>query len=134
MTRKITGGVAVIEKDGKHFLIQQSKNKPLDGYWRHPGGSFEKNETEVSGIIREIKEETNLDIKVLNKKPFYIEKDDYEPGYFGFYKAKLIGGNLKIDNFEVADYGFFALDEIKKLKLMKATKSFYEKKYGLILP
>lgn len=134
MSRQITGGVAVIEKDGKHFLIQQSKKKPFGGYWRHPGGSFEKNEKETEGISREIKEETNMDISVISQTPFHIEKDDYEPGYFGFYKAKLTGGIIKIDQNEVADFGFFTLEEIKKLKLMRATKSFYKKKYNLFLP
>ena len=130
MDKQIIGGVAVIEKDGKCLLIKQSKNKPLSGLWRHPGGTFEKGESDADALVRELKEEMDLDIKVLGDKPFHTEKVDYKPGYFGFYKAVIIGGTIKI-NEEIDDYGWFTLEEIKKLPLMKATKSFYKKEYGI---
>lgn len=127
--KKINGGVAVIEKDGKHFLICQSKNKPLGGYWRHPGGSFKLNESFKEGIKREIKEETGLEIEVIDDNPIHVEKIDYKPGFFGFFRAKLIGGEIKIDENEIEKWGWFNRSEIKKLKLMKATKAFYKKIY-----
>ncbi len=129
MVKKLSGGVAVIEVEGKHFLIQQSNNKPFGSQWRHPGGSFEENETEAEGIAREIKEEINLDIKVLDEKPIHIEKTDYKSHYFGFYKAVIIGGEMKVDMNEIQGYGYFTIDEIKRLSLMKATRSFYDKNF-----
>jgi len=128
MSKRITGGVAIITRSRKHFLIRQSENKPLGGQWRHPGGSFEKGESKKQGIKREIKEELGLEIKVLGDKPIHIEKIDYKPGYFGFYKAKIIGEKLKLDKREIDDCGWFTTEEIKNLKLMKATKSFYKNK------
>lgn len=131
MTKQITGGVAVLEKEGKHFLVRQSKNKPLGGQWRHPGGSFLKGERDIDGVTRELKEEVGLDVDVIDKKPIHIEKIDYKPGYFGFYMAVVKRGALNIDKREIDDWGWFSLKEIKKLNLMKATRSFYKKKYFL---
>jgi len=128
MNKKVTGGVAIINTNNKHLLIKQSTSKPLGGQWRHPGGSFGEGESAKEGIKREIKEEIGLKIKVLGNKPIYIEKIDYKPGYFGFYKASIIGGKLKIDRREIDDYGWFTIEEIKNLDLMKATKSFYKKR------
>lgn len=129
--QEIKGGVAVIEKDDKHFLIKQSKNKPLAGKWRHPGGSFNEGETFLEGIKREVKEETGLEVEVIGDKPLHLEQSDYLPGYFGFYKAVIKEGVLEIDNYEIDDYGWFTLEEISKLDLMKGTKEFYRKQYKL---
>ncbi len=131
MDQKIKGGVAVIEKDKKHFLIRQSENKPLGGQWRHPGGNFEKDEEPIDGVKREIKEETGLSIQIIDEKPFHVEKIDYGPGYVGFYRAIPQDGELKIDLREISDYGWFSFDEIKNLNLMEATRSFYRDKYNL---
>ncbi len=124
---KLIGGVAVIEHNGKRLLIQQSRNKPNSGQWRHPGGKFESNETITEGLIREIKEETGLDIEIIHKKAINVSPSEYDAGNFGFFNAKLVGGQLKIDKREVEDAGWFTINEIKKLNLMNATRKFYEK-------
>lgn len=125
-SKKLIGGVAVIEKDGKHLLIKQPKTKPLAGLWRHPGGRFEKNETEAEGIRREIKEELGIEIEV-EKFPFATARSSYQPGYFGFYRAKYIKGKIKHKLDEVEEFGWYGLDEIKKMPLMKTTIMAYKK-------
>lgn len=131
MIKKIIGGVAVIEKDGKHLLVKQAKYKPMSGKWRHPGGTFEKGENALDCLMRELKEELDLRIRVLDEKPFHVEKIDYMPEYFAFYKAVIIDGKIKMDNQEVEEYGWFTLEEILCLDLMNATRSFYREKYSL---
>jgi len=58
---------AVIHKDGK-VLIGRKKEGPhpvnLGGKWHFPGGRIELGETPEQAIIREMKEETGLDVKV----------------------------------------------------------------------
>lgn len=123
--KKIIGGVAVIVKDGKHLLIKQAKAKPLAGQWRHPGGKFNDDETPAEGIRREIREELGVDIEV-EEKPFAVAKSNYAPDYFGFYRAKYLGGKIKSDAGEVEEAGWFSLDDIKKLPLMKSTLKAYK--------
>lgn len=127
--QKIIGATAVIEKNGKHFLIQQSKNKPLAGKWRHPGGHFEKGETSEDTIRRELKEELNADVLFVGKTPLAIGKHDYEPFYFSFYKVGVKNDDFITDKNEIANFGWFSIEEIKKLDLMGATRKFYEKLY-----
>jgi 8-oxo-dGTP diphosphatase len=55
---------AVILKDNKMLVLKQYNYNRQEEYWMLPGGSLEDGETEEEGIIREIKEETNLDVKV----------------------------------------------------------------------
>ena len=70
---------AVIQnKDGKILIAQRNLKKSQGGLWKFPGGKIEQNETKEEAIVREIKEELNLDIfvkKYIGQKIFnYPEK------------------------------------------------------------
>ncbi len=54
---------AIIEQDDKILIAQRAKGSHK-GYWEFPGGKYEKDETGENAIIREIKEEFEVDIKV----------------------------------------------------------------------
>jgi len=60
------GVKAVIFEDGKILMIRRRLNDPHNpGQWDLPGGRINPVEVPQDGLIRETKEETNLDIKVL---------------------------------------------------------------------
>ena len=68
MNRLIVHGLMKI--NGKYILIKRTKikrGKPntLPLYWDIPGGMVEDGETPTKALIRETKEEVNLDVKVL---------------------------------------------------------------------
>ena len=75
---------AIIIENNKVLLIQQT-----DGFWGFPKGHVEENETEEQTAIREVKEETNLDVKINTKYRYQIE-------------YKLPNGNEKIAVFFLA--------------------------------
>jgi 8-oxo-dGTP diphosphatase len=49
--------------DNIEVLLERRGSEPKKHEWAFPGGKIEQNETEEEAAIREIKEETNLDIK-----------------------------------------------------------------------
>jgi ADP-ribose pyrophosphatase YjhB (NUDIX family) len=55
---------AVIFKGNKILVLRQYNYKRKEEYWMLPGGGLEEGETEKDCIIREMKEETNLDVEV----------------------------------------------------------------------
>lgn len=55
---------AVILKDNKMLVLRQYNCKRQEEYWMLPGGGLEDGETEQQCIIREIKEETGLEIEI----------------------------------------------------------------------
>ena len=55
---------AVILKDDRILVLKQYNYNRQEEYWMLPGGGLEDGETEEEGIIREIKEETNLDVEI----------------------------------------------------------------------
>ena len=58
----IVSSIALINKDDNVLLAKRPKNKHLAGLWEFPGGKIKKNETAEHALIREIKEELNIDI------------------------------------------------------------------------
>lgn len=70
--------VIIIDK-GKVLLLHRIK----DGreYYVIPGGTIEDNETPEQAAVREIKEETNLDIK-LGKKVLEVSDEWHNGSYF----------------------------------------------------
>ena len=58
---------AIIKKESYYFIAQRNKNKYMDLKWEFPGGKVEIGETFEEALRREIKEELNIKIKILNK-------------------------------------------------------------------
>ena len=56
---------AIIEKDGKILLVQETK-PAVKGMWNHPAGWLEVNEDPKEAVKREIKEETGFDFEPKN--------------------------------------------------------------------
>jgi 8-oxo-dGTP diphosphatase len=55
-------GVGAIILDGDKILLEQRKNEPSKGKWSVPGGLVELGERIEDAVVREVKEETGLDV------------------------------------------------------------------------
>ena len=62
--KPIVGVGGVVIEDGRALLIRRG-NEPLMGQWSIPGGTLELGETLAEGTVRELKEETGLEVRVL---------------------------------------------------------------------
>ncbi len=103
----------IILQNNKILLLKRTDyNNRYSGYWGCPGGRAEPNETAEENVIREVKEECNLIFKPTSilKTGIWEEKTYYR--FLGEWS-----GSLKIQEEEVSDFGWFSLNEVKKLKL-----------------
>ena len=55
---------AIIYNEKNKILIAKRLSGKYKEYWEFPGGKIENNETHKQALIREIKEELNIDIEV----------------------------------------------------------------------
>jgi 8-oxo-dGTP diphosphatase len=62
--RPVVGVGGVVIEDGHAVLIRRG-SPPLQGEWSIPGGTLEVGETIAEGVRRELREETGLDVRVL---------------------------------------------------------------------
>lgn len=65
---------AAILNEGKYFCAQRPEGKSLAGFWEFPGGKLEQGESPEEALVREIKEEFNANIKILN----YVNEASYD--------------------------------------------------------
>ena len=73
-------GAAVIDK-GKILLLKRVETDDfLPGYYDVPGGKLEEGEDPNKGVLRELKEETGMDGKVIRPYNVWHEVVDYHGG------------------------------------------------------
>jgi len=127
----IIGVGAVIIKDGK-ILLEKRKNDPGKGKWSIPGGLVELGESVEQTVIREVKEETGLDVK----KPEHIDvvdnvvRDENGEVKYHFviidYFVKLKGGTLKAAS-DAEELKWITFDEVDKYDLTKTFREFFQR-------
>lgn len=125
-TKKVT--VALIQDDQERYLfIKRSLYKYLGKYqdaWYPPTGHLKGNEIQEEALVRELKEELNLDIKPIKLLTEWEQDIPGEKAYW--WKCTIIGGEIK-PNFEISDYKYFSKEEVKNIKIWPATKIFFER-------
>jgi len=60
--KKPVVGVGAIVLDDDQILLEKRKNSPGKGKWTVPGGLVDLGETAEQAVIREVKEETGLEV------------------------------------------------------------------------
>lgn len=80
MTKKqpIIGASALVRTNKKDILLVKRLNEPGESLWAFPGGKVDPGETVEETAVREVKEETNIKIKLTELMgPYDIISDDY---------------------------------------------------------
>jgi len=94
---KIIVVAALTQQNGKYLIGRRSTGKFIN-LWEFPGGKVEDGEDHKTALIREIKEEFNVDIEVDNliKKIEHQYSDFYLEMYC--YECSLITENFKLND------------------------------------
>ena len=131
--RPIVGVGAVILQDGKVILVKR-RAEPGKGRWSIPGGSVHLGEKVRDATIREAKEESGLDIEIVDDRPLDVfdsvitDERDRTKYHFTLleFLAKPKGGNLEAAE-DAADARWIALDDVKKYDLTSSFRTFFER-------
>jgi len=62
LRKRLIALLALVNEKNEVLISLRKNKKEYDGYWEYPGGKVEENETIELAIIREIKEEIDLEI------------------------------------------------------------------------
>jgi len=65
---------AIIEDRKGNIVLIKRKYPPFQGFYALPGGFIEGGEKPQQALLREVKEETNLNVKIIEKIGFFDEK------------------------------------------------------------
>ncbi|MDQ5855276.1 MAG: NUDIX domain-containing protein [Actinomycetota bacterium] len=87
---------AVVFDSARRLLLIQRTNEPGRGRWSVPGGRVQAGETDHHAVIREVAEETGLEVKIV-RRAGVVQR--YEPGGAVFdihdYVCLVTGGTLR---------------------------------------
>ncbi len=91
----LTVDVLIRRDDG--YVFVKRKNEPCRGRWAIPGGLVEYGETVEQAAIREAKEETGLEVKLIRLVGVYSDPTRDPRGHYISiaYLAEVISGELK---------------------------------------
>jgi 8-oxo-dGTP diphosphatase len=70
---------ALIDAEGRLLIQQRPPGKPFAGLWEFPGGKVEEGETPEAALIRELKEELDIDVEAACLAPATFASEQ-QPG------------------------------------------------------
>jgi 8-oxo-dGTP diphosphatase len=70
--------VALVDADGRVLLAQRPQGKAMAGLWEFPGGKIHEGESPEAALIRELKEEIDIDVTEACLAPFTFASHRYE--------------------------------------------------------
>ncbi len=98
----------VLVENGKVLLVRR-KFEPHAGMWTLPAGFVEADEDAANCAVREMKEETNLDIEIARLFNVYSAFDDPRTAVvLVLYLGKRVGGELRCGD-DACDARFYDL-------------------------
>ena len=110
MTYEKSCGAIIFNDKNEVLLIQQNS-----GNWGFPKGHMEKGETEVQTAIREIKEETNVDIEINEKYRYeilYLQREDMTKTVVYFVAKEINNNEIKLQDIELQNYKWTKPEEV----------------------
>ena len=121
--------LAIIKKENKFLLTKRHEvgsedPKQFQGMWQLPGGGVNYRETVENALIREVKEELGLDIRVIRMVPFInnsIRENWHGLGMIIHCELKDLSQVIKL-NFESSEFGWFTYEGVMKLNSLPGVK------------
>lgn len=116
-------GALIFNADGKVFLMRSHKWR---GKWVLPGGHIELGERMEDALRREVKEETNLDIRDIEFiyfQEFICDERFWQPRHFIFfdYACKTDSTDVQL-NAEAQEYAWATLEDALKMPVEHYTE------------
>jgi 8-oxo-dGTP diphosphatase len=115
----IVSVVAVIRNDeGKYLVLKRSEREiAYPGMYTFPGGKVEDNDTIEETLIKEAKEEANLDLKpgkILLKDKSFMRPDDQTVKVFSYLCEVENSDNVKISD-DFTGYLWVSFEDLKNI-------------------
>ena len=109
------GGVRVIVLDDENRMLMVCQHHEDRDIWMVPGGGIEEGESSLEAAVREVEEETGLDIEV-QKLLWHVEEvSERGQRFVNFFLGEMTGGTLELGEDPEFDAEHQVLREVKFL-------------------
>ncbi len=123
-----------IVRKGDKILLTQRYEKEVEGAhmkWELPGGKLEFGETPEETVIREIKEETGYNIRVIDMIPLtkmsvWDYPDHKKHVLLLCFNCEIISGDINKKDKKINDIKWFNINDIDSMDTLQWTREFVE--------
>ena len=129
--RPVLGVGALLFDRGRILLVERGK-EPLKGYWSLPGGVLEIGETLEQGVIREVREETGLEVRPVKMLEIFerIIRDAWGAPEYHYvlidYICRVTGGSLRAAD-DASRVAWVARGQLSEYRITAGTLPVIEK-------
>jgi mutator protein MutT len=136
--RPIVGVGAIIVRDGRIVLVKR-RYDPLAGRWSLPGGGVELAETLAQAVVREVLEETGLEVsvgpvvEVVDR--IYRDPDGRVAYHYVLidYLCEETGGTMRAGS-DAADIALVSAEELGEYRITGGTRAIIDKALAMARP
>lgn len=123
---------SLVVDNGKVLMVRRRREWHIEahGKWEFPGGKIAFGESPEQAAVREAKEESGYDVEVLRLMPKILSYQwNHEPTRISqmiliCYICKLIGGEALLNDQNVSEIRWFALEEALTLECLPGIREF----------
>lgn len=120
------GGARAIVLDDKDRMLMVKQHHEDHDIWMVPGGGIKDGESAAEAAVREVKEETGLDIEVGSLVWHVEEVSERGQRFVNFFMCRLVGGTLSLgedpefdgDSQVLRDVRFMSREELMKVQCL----------------
>jgi 8-oxo-dGTP diphosphatase len=116
---------AAMVRDGKVLIAQRESGSHMEFHWEFPGGKLEPDETPEECIVREIKEELDMEIEVIDIYKVVKFKYEEKDILLLCYLCKILNGEGKA--LECNDFKWVERDKLADFDFVPADLPIVEK-------
>lgn len=127
---RLVAAKAIIKNDsGKVLVLQQSDEATVSGAgkWHMPGGIVERGESPTDAVVRETKEEANLDVTVVRLLDAAEWQADIRGEHFDFvglfYECALSIGAVTVDQSEATTFTWIGREDIDSITVLEPART-----------
>lgn len=125
--KEVEVAAAIIQHDDKILCVQRGENKLeyISKKYEFPGGKVEEGETRSQTVVREIKEELNMDINAVEE--FLTVRHEYPDFILTMYSFMCTCEDSTVELSEHIDFKWLAKNELSQLDWAAADVPIVEK-------
>ena len=74
----LVAAAALVDRDNRVLITQRPEGKPMAGLWEFPGGKVHAGETPEAALVRELKEELDIEVCLTCLAPLTFASHGYD--------------------------------------------------------
>lgn len=108
--------ISLVKNKGELLLLKRAEENSSPGYWNFPGGKIEEEENKEEAVLRELREETDLEGEIEKTGEYFIGCG--ELGYWRVYPFLLTASGQVELNHEHSDFKWAKPEKIENMKTL----------------